>query len=104
MASETVEDIVCDMRAYSSGEIADVWMHRFADSIEAAYKREMLVEIRRSQNSIGELQARLDAIVEYAKKDGWLPSGIVKEEFKNHHRLHNMSMTKIIDIANGVSK
>lgn len=37
---ETVDDIVRDMRAYDSGEIADVWMHRFADRIEFARRRE----------------------------------------------------------------
>ena len=37
--SETVEEIVSDMYAYDSGEIADIWVHCFADRIEAAEKQ-----------------------------------------------------------------
>lgn len=37
--SETFAEIVSDIYAYDSGEIADIWVHRFADRIEAAAKR-----------------------------------------------------------------
>lgn len=39
--NEPVKEIVCDMRAYDSGKIADIWMHRFADRIESAHRREV---------------------------------------------------------------
>lgn len=34
--SEPIEDIVSDMYAYDSGEIADIWVHRFAERLAAA--------------------------------------------------------------------
>ena len=38
---ETIAEIVSDMYAYDSGEISDIWVHLFADRIEAAAKREV---------------------------------------------------------------
>ena len=48
---ESIDDIVRDMRAYDSGEIADVWIHIFADRIEAAWKAKLAQEMEFAYSS-----------------------------------------------------
>ena len=57
---ETIADIVSDMYAYDSGEIADIWVHRFANRIEAAHKceRETGAEAAQICGEIGEMIGR----------------------------------------------
>ena len=57
---ETIADIVSDMYAYDSGEIADIWVHQFANRIEAAHKRESETGAEAAQicGEIGEMIGR----------------------------------------------
>lgn len=102
MPTETVEDIVREMLmvahnvAITSKETTlsqwrpAAFLRMVSDRLLAARKRE-----------IGELQARLDAIVEYADNNNW-SSGFTKNECINTcQKVHNYDMNKIKCIAKG---
>ena len=68
--NETVAEIVSDMYAYDSGEISDIWVHLFADRIEAAAKREIADEKRISDAVIQSLRdKKLEMDGEIVEKD-----------------------------------